>query len=71
METISKEDYLKAKKIITEYYKQLESKSNCTCYIMHRTKDNLMFVTTDKEYADELYKSGEFVMRESRLVNPY
>jgi hypothetical protein len=42
----------------------------CSCYIMHRTTDDLIFVTTDKDYAEKLYSSGDYIMRISRLFNP-
>jgi hypothetical protein len=71
MGTISREDYLKAKEKIIEYEKQLDLfNGNITCYLMHRTKDNLIFVTVDKEYADRLYSGGEYIMKVSQLVNP-
>jgi heterodisulfide reductase subunit B len=68
---IQKDDYIKAKETVVEYEKQLNlSLVSCsTCYIMNRTTDNLIFVTTDKEYADKLYESGDYIMRISQLFN--
>jgi hypothetical protein len=69
---IQKDDYIKARETVVEYEKQLDLSlvSSSTCYIMNRTTDNLIFVTTDKEYADRLYESGEYIMRTSQLFNP-
>lgn len=56
-----------------EYEKQLDLfliTNNKTCYIMKRTADDCMFVTLDKELADNLYESGEYIMRISQLFNP-
>jgi len=69
---IKKDDYIKARETVVEYEKQLDLSlvSSSTCYIMHRTTDDLLFVTTDKEYADRLYKGGDYIMRISQLFNP-
>jgi len=69
---IQKDDYIKARETVVEYEKQLDLSlaSSSTCYIIHRTDDDLIFVTTDKEYADRLYESGEYIMRISQLFNP-
>ena len=70
---IQKDDYIKARETVVEYEKQLDLSlvnSSITCYIMHRTTDNFIFVTTDNEYADRLYESGDYTMRISRLFNP-
>lgn len=69
---IPKDEYIKARQTVTEYQKQLDLSivSNITCYIMHRTTDSLIFVTTDKEYADRLYEDGGYIMRISQLFNP-
>jgi hypothetical protein len=66
---IKKDDYIKAKEIVAEYQKQIVE-SFIECYIMKRTTDDFMFVTTDKEYADYLYRSGEYIMKISQLSNP-
>jgi hypothetical protein len=63
---IEKDDYIKAKEIVAEYQKQIVE-SFIECYIMKRTTDDFMFVTTDKEY---LYRSGEYIMKISQLSNP-
>ena len=66
---ITEQSYLEAKRLIAEYEKQLDLSlsSSRTCYIMNRTTDNLIFVTIDKEYADRLYESGEYIMLTSQL----
>jgi hypothetical protein len=44
--------------------------SGSTCWIMHRTTDDLIFVTTDEEYAKRQYESGDYVMRQSTIFDP-
>ena len=69
---IEKDDYIKARETVENYEKQLDLSlvSSSTCYIMHRTTDDLIFVTTDKDYAERLYSSGDYIMRISQLFNP-
>ena len=69
---IKKKDYLQARNTVVEYEKQLDLSvvSGSTCYIMHRTEDELVFVVTDKDYVDRLYNSGEYIMIVSKLYNP-
>ncbi len=68
---IEKDDYIKARKTVENYEKQLDlSLVSSTCYIMHRTTDDLIFVTTDKDYAERLYHDGDYIMKISQLFNP-
>lgn len=66
---ILKDDYKKAKEIVKEYQKQLDLSifQGKTCYILQRTTDNLIFVTTDKDYANGFYNSGNYIMLISTL----
>ena len=69
---IQKEEYKQARKTVNEYEKQLNLSvvSGSTCWIMHRTADDLIFVTTDEEYAKRQYESGDYVMRQSTIFDP-
>ncbi len=69
---IQKEKYKQARKTVNEYEKQfnLSIVSGSTCWIMHRTIDDLIFVTTDEEYAKRQYETGEYIMRQSRIFDP-
>jgi len=40
------------------------------CKILHREKDNFIFVTTDLEYGEELYKTGDYIIQHSFIINP-
>jgi lactam utilization protein B len=70
---IQKEEYKQARKTVNEYEKQLNLSvvSGITCWIMHRTNDNLIFVTTDEEYANRQYETGEYIMRQSQIFDPF
>jgi lactam utilization protein B len=69
---IQKEEYKQARKTVNKYEKQLNLSvvSGSTCWIMRRTTDNLIFVTTDEEYANRQYETGEYTMRKSRIFDP-
>lgn len=41
-----------------------------TCWIMHRTADDLIFVTTDEDNTKKLYESGDYIMRQSQIFDP-
>ena len=66
---ILKNEYKKAKEIVKEYEKQLDLSivQGKTCYILQRTTDNLIFVTTNKNYANGFYNSGDYIMLISTL----
>lgn len=66
---ILKNEYKKAKEIVKKYEKQLELSivQGKTCYILQRTTDNLIFVTTDENYANRFYDSGDYIMLISTL----
>lgn len=68
----TKEEYKQARETVKEYEKQLDLSvvSGSTCWIMHRTTDDLIFVTTDEEYAKRQYESGEYTMRQSQIFDP-
>ena len=68
---IQKEEYKQARETIKKYEKQLNLSvvSGSTCWIMHRTTDDLIFVTTDEEYANRQYESGEYIMRQSKIID--
>ena len=69
---IQKEEYKQARETVNEYEMQLKLSvvSGITCWIMHRTDDDLIFVTTDKQYAERLYEGGGYIMRESEILDP-
>jgi lactam utilization protein B len=69
---IQKEEYKQARKTVNEYEKQLNLSvvSGSTCWIMHRTTDNFIFVTTDEEYANRQYESGDYTLRQSQIFDP-
>ena len=69
---IQKEKYKQAREKVNKYEKQLNLSvvSGSTCWIMHRTTDDLIFVTTDEEYAKRQYESGDYIMRQSKIFDP-
>ena len=69
---IQKEEYKQARETVEKYEKQLNLSvvSGSTCWIMHRTTDNLIFVTTDEDYAKRQYESGDYIMRQSQIYDP-
>jgi len=69
---IQKEEYKQARETVEKYEKQLNLSvvSGSTCWIMHRTTDNLIFVTTDEDYAKRQYESGDYIMRQSQIFDP-
>ena len=48
----------------------MSEKEHIECFIMHRTDDDLIFVTTDENYANKLYESGDYTMTKSQILNP-
>lgn len=70
---IKRNDYIKAREVVAKYEEQLDlslvSSSALECYIMHRTTDDLIFVLIDKDYANRLYKSGDYVMKICKMLN--
>ncbi len=69
---IKKEQYKQARETVNEYEKQMDLSvvNGSTCWIMHRTTDNLIYVTTDEEYANRQYKSGDYIIKQSQIFNP-
>jgi len=69
---IQKEEYKQARETVENYEKQLNLSdvSGSPCWIMHRTTDNLIFVTTDEDYAKRQYESGDYIMKQSQIFDP-
>jgi len=67
---ITKEEYQKARETVIAYEEQrmADFKNNTPCWIM--AKERLLFVTTDKVYAESLYETGFYTMTETKLFNP-
>ncbi len=65
---ITKTDYEEALEKVLEYEKQLTiSDKGVECYIMHRTSDHSVFVTTNEEFAKRCYDTNDYIMRVSML----
>ncbi|MCK9320225.1 hypothetical protein [Methanoculleus sp.] len=69
---IQKEEYKQARDTVNEYEKQLDLSvvSGSTCWILRRTTDDLIFVTTDEDYAKRQYETGDYVIRKSKIFDP-
>lgn len=67
---IEKEDYIKALQIVKEYENPSNPDLNTVpCYILYRSKDDLTFVTTNEDFANRMYKGGEYIMTVSQLLD--
>ena len=40
------------------------------CYILKRQTDGLVYVTSDKDFADDQYSTGNYIMLNSVIYNP-
>jgi hypothetical protein len=50
--------------------KKIPDSITVPCRIFRRTDDNFLFVTTNLEYADDVYDSDDYIMIKAYLINP-
>jgi hypothetical protein len=69
---IGKKQYKEAREIIKQYEEQLKNDDikDVTCWIIQNIVNGDVFVTTDKDYANRVYTSGEYMMYKSHIINP-
>ena len=70
---ISKDKYSKAKDLVLKYEEELRMGNGVECFILKKENpvaNSHIFVTTNEEFAEKTYDTGDYVLIKSVMINP-